>query len=101
MALSVTPRRVSVHGDQKVVYATVTFDNSYPTGGEELTVAMFGGVLQAIEWVSVPGANTAGNRLVVWDRANSKILLYTALGTQATNASDQSAIVVEVVVAGK
>jgi hypothetical protein len=37
----------------------------------------------------------------VWDRANSKLLLFTALGTQAANASDQSAIVVELTAYGK
>lgn len=90
-----------MYGDRKVVYATVTFDNSYPTGGEAIAAADFGGELRSLDRIETQGVNTAGNRLVVWDRANSKLLLFTALGTQATNASDQSAIVVEITAIGK
>lgn len=101
MALTVTQRQMSVFGDDKVVFATVTFDSSYPTGGEALGISDFAGVLRQIDWVQVPAANDGATRLVTWDRANAKLKLYTALSTEATNASNQSTISIDVVVYGK
>ena len=100
MPLAVVPRNRFVVGDRIALQATVTFDNSYPTGGEPLTVNLLGGALRQIDWVE-SSFNTAGNRIVVWSRANSTLLLYTALGTEAANASDQSTISAEVTIFGK
>jgi hypothetical protein len=84
-------------GAVQVVQSRVTFDSSYPTGGEAVTAANFG--LNRILYV-LSGVNTAGNRLVVWDDTNSKLKLYTALGTEAADTSDQSTIVAVVTVIG-
>jgi hypothetical protein len=43
----------------------------------------------------------ANLRAVVADPANAKLKLYTALGTEAANASDQSAIVVRALAIGE
>ncbi len=78
----------------------VTFDNSYPTGGEtfDLTTASGGeGVFKEVVQV-VP--SPLSNRIVTYDRTNKKLLLHTALGTEAANASDQSSITVRVVAFG-
>lgn len=98
LAFTPYPQDNQVYGAERVRRGTVTFDNSYPTGGESYTPQLFG--LTRITKVDVAALNVAGNRLVVNDRTNSKLLLFTALGTQATNASDQSTIVVEVEVTG-
>jgi hypothetical protein len=42
MGLTVTPVKVFVNGDRKEAFYDVTFDSSYPTGGESLTAADLG-----------------------------------------------------------
>jgi hypothetical protein len=88
-----------VIGDRKALICNITFDNSYPTGGELVDPAVFG------DWIQVdavvPMGTNAGNRVVTYDRANKKLLLFTALGTEAANASDQSAVVLNALVIGK
>lgn len=64
------------------------FDNSYPTGGEDISAIWTDfpkGVL-SIHATQVP------NRLVTVDLTGKKVLLQTAFGTEAANASDQSTI---------
>src|SRR5574337_242409 len=81
----------------KGVIADITFDNSYPTGGESLAPADVGMI--SIQHVSADQKGV-GNRIAQYDYANSKLKLYTALGTEATNASDQSTIVVRANIIG-
>ncbi len=93
MALTVTVNKRTVYGDQRVIYATVAFDNSYPTGGEAVDVSMFGGQLTELtDAILLNSHNLAASRIVVWDRPNKKLKLFTALSTEAANASDQSTI---------
>lgn len=95
MALTIDViRRVRMPAGRAVV-ADITFDNSYPTGGEALAAADVG--LSKIEYVRAEQKGVA-NRICEYDYANSKLLLFTALGTQAANASDQSAIVVRALI---
>lgn len=42
MAVAVSNITRSIQGNRRVVYADVTFDSSYPTGGESLTAANLG-----------------------------------------------------------
>ena len=92
-----------VVGAQKVKYATVTFDSSYPTGGEPLTPSDFD--LVSIDWIQTQdGVGYA----LYYDRTNSKLLAYygnfdAADGPliQVPNATDLSAVAVKVVVFGK
>ena len=75
----------------------VTFDSSYPTGGETLTASTLG--LSSILNVVI-GGTSAGGFMAVWDPVNGKILLFDAAFAQAANASDQSSIVVYCTVYG-
>lgn len=104
MALSITAatndtRPSHVAGDLRMRFAKVTFDASYPTGGEAITAADFG--LNRIIFISVNSAANA-TQVVYWDEANSKLLISTDAGTpaQAANASDQSAVTVQLIVFG-
>lgn len=87
------------HGSsrKKVVTGTLTFDSSYPTGGEdisEITAFFRGGNADAIVFEQL------ATRIVTFDRTAKKALLYTALSTEAANASNQSAIVVRFIAIG-
>ena len=99
MALTVTDVTHSrtVVGDRRFVVANVTFDSSYPTGGEAITPATFG--LSSVDTVLCYPHQLA-TRIASYDHTNSKILLYTALSTEAANASDQSTITIQVQVIG-
>jgi hypothetical protein len=95
----ISKKQVVVFGDRKIWFGTITFDNSYPTGGEILTKDMFG-FDAGIDMVIV-GANPAGSRLATYDPATRGLKLFTAVGTEAGNASDQSTIVVPILAIGK
>jgi hypothetical protein len=86
-------------GDRKMVLGTITFDDSYPTGGEAVVPADFGFEAQ-VDAVLV-GMDAAGARLVTYDRANQKIVLFTAVGAEAADESNQSTIVVPFLAIGK
>jgi len=95
VALTITDVQRTVKGNKRELTATVLFDSSYPTGGEAVAASDFG--LSSVDTLFVyPHASRIG----VYDHTNQKILLYTALGTEATNASDQSTITVYVRVSG-
>ena len=97
MALTVTVRRTLNDKDARLVAATITFDNSYPTGGETLAVADLG-LDSAIDAV-IPALG--GSDVVVYNRATGKLQVFTADGTEATNASDQSTVSRDVLVIGR
>lgn len=86
----------SVIGDHREFHGRITFDSSYPTGGEVLTPAEVG--LTRIDHVQVSARG--GTEVVVWDHVNSKLQIFTADGVEATNASNQSAIVCHITVRG-
>ena len=76
---------------------SVTFDTSYPTGGESVTAANFGlGTITELR----PGG-PIGLYIPEWDAANSKIKV-RALGTglEAANGLDLSATTFRVEVEG-
>lgn len=104
MALTVTRDKDPLtNGDFHVIgdlhwrHGTITFDSSYPTGGEAVTAADFGFGSQLIELLVFP----TGAEVPVFDKTNKKVLLYTADGTQAANTSDQSAVVVRYMAIGR
>lgn len=70
-----------VPGSRKESFGTVSFDSSYPTGGEAFTPADFG--LSRLDFLYVSGAN---GYVSTWDGSTSapKILLYRQ--TAATGA---------------
>lgn len=90
MALTFSGRK-SVEGNRYTWQGVVTFDSSYPTGGEAVNAATaFGFNLGNIEFLQVTAER--GTEVVVWNDAARKLLVYTADGTEAPNASDQSAV---------
>jgi hypothetical protein len=101
MALALTKVAASTFGNKRVRVYDITFDSSYPTGGESLTAADVG--LKKIEQVlSDAGAkNSAGTSMVPvrYDYTNSKLQGYEYNGASAgvarlqelANAFDASA----------
>lgn len=98
MALTIVTNHATVMGDVKVRFVTITMDSSYPTGGEAVAKTDFA-LDSAILHIQV--ADNTGGNTVHWDKANSKLLVYTADGTQATNGSNQSAVSCSAIVVGK
>lgn len=87
-----------VPGSRKESYGTVTFDSSYPTGGEPFVPAEFG--LSRLDWLQVAGAS---GYLAVWDGSVSapKILLYrqdetTGALAEVPNTTNVSTVTVRV-----
>lgn len=70
-----------VPGNRKQSVGTITFDSSYPTGGEAFVPAEFG--LDRLDFLFVSGAN---GYVAAWDGSASapKVLLYRQ--TAATGA---------------
>lgn len=88
-----------IKDDMKLVHATITFDNSYPTGGEAVTAANFG--LSSIHTVIPYPTDQSGTYVAVWDGTNSKIKMMSALGTEVSNGTDLSSVKLDVLVIGK
>lgn len=68
----------------------VAGDTSYPTGGYDIAVTFKGFQGSVADWGQAQDAS--GARLATVDIANKKLKLFTALGTEAANASNQSTI---------
>ncbi len=90
MALTFTEVVRSATRNRRLVVTDVTLDNSYPTGGEVINPSDVG--LTSFDAVIIPNISNAGTRFLTWDQANSKVKVYTALSTEAANASDQSTV---------
>ena len=105
MALVATILEREVVGTKVQNICEVAFDNSYPTGGEAYTPAMFG--LSTVDVLLIVGLLGAG-LMIEHDRANKKLLIknfnYPAgaagAASEVANASDQSAVKVMVLVRG-
>lgn len=86
MALSVSEIARTVFGNKHVLIAEITFDSSYPTGGEALTAATLG--LTAVEAFvpAGPAAAAAGaaSAVVKYDRTNSKLQAFQSGPVAAT-----------------
>lgn len=76
----------------RMVTGKLSFDNSYPTGGE--SVADLFGLFTTLQgmYVQDPTASAGTGKTAVVDYTNQKVMLYTNAGTPAevANASDQS-----------
>lgn len=75
LAFTTISNRAVANRRQKVV--EITWDNSYPTGGEAVTAANFG--LKKIEHIT-HGIAISSDRTtacpIAWDRTNSKLVAY-------------------------
>lgn len=86
-----------VVGNHREKIVDVTLDSSYPTGGYTLTQAQLG-----IDWkpyfiLAVP--TTTGHD-AVYNYSTGKLMMFSG-GTQVTNATDLSAVVLRVIAKGK
>ncbi len=87
-----------------LTFTKVTFDSSYPTGGEAIVAADLG-LTTLREVISVLTlAPLFSEKIVTWDRANSKLTIGVegaAIFVQAGSASDQSSVIALVVAIGE
>lgn len=81
-ALNLSPRQ------RKWRTFKVAADTAYPTGGYDISAAFKG--FTSVDFGQAQ--DPSGARVCTVDVANKKLLIFTALGTEAANASNQSAI---------
>ena len=98
MALTVTNVRKSVVGSMKMAIADVAFDTTYAAGGKTFTPADLDpaeGPNSTFDFVSIQmnDATIADQRFVDYDQANKKLVVKTAVNTEAA-AADQSSVMV-------
>lgn len=105
MALTVAVIKRNVVGSQREVIADVTFDSSYPTGGEAFVptdVDPSAGANAVFHWVGICNndATVADQRLVSYDHTNKKLLMLVTLSSgvnaEAANLSNQAAVTIRV-----
>lgn len=99
MALTVARAdRTNVYGNRRVTTSTVTFDASYPTGGESLTPAQVGlkKISRAHTVITTPGGSVVS---APYDITNSKLKALTATAEVADTTS-LSTLVVQLVATG-
>lgn len=89
--------RNHVLGNRREVVLDVTLDNSYPTGGYALTPATLG-VDGATDYVFAQ-ATTTGH-LPVYNYGTKKLMVFSG-GTEVSNATDLSAVVLRLIAQGK
>lgn len=105
MALTFSTVKRNVVGSQREWIGDVTFDSSYPTGGEAFApsdIDPAAGANATFHHVNceMNDATLADVRLVHYDHANKKLFMVTTLSVganaEAANASNQAAVVVRV-----
>lgn len=99
MALTITRVKKNVVGAQRELVADITFDSSYPTGGEAFAPSDVDPTMPSsasFHFVSLESndATAADHRFFSYDHTNKKLMIFTASGTEATNASNQAAVTV-------
>ena len=100
MALTVEQLgRTNVTGNRLTVALKITFDDSYPTGGEPLDLTTY---VENIETVSI---EVSGGYVFQYDRTNKKVLAYEAGADgaaldQVANATNLSTVITYVSVTG-
>lgn len=91
-------------GRQRTRVMQITFDSSYPTGGESFTAAMAG--MAEVKGVFL--SPLASGYMVQWDRANAKLQVFVEEAVAAggpllevADTTDLSALVVVALVVGR
>lgn len=106
MALTIAGITYDVEKNKRVVKATVTFDASYPTGGESLDIAALS--LKQVDDVVTEGhpsvvteatETTGGHVVLGGTNVAPKLMLYSS-GSEVSNASDQSGVIRKVRIYG-
>lgn len=104
MALTITrplDPDAQVEGAWRIGLASVTFDSSYPTGGEAVTPADFG--LDTIDFAICNITAVGGTVNVVevcYDRANKKLMAFDESPAEVANGASLATLVVQVVAFG-
>lgn len=99
MALTHTNTFASVWGDKRIVLEVVTFDSSYPTGGEAVVASDFG--LTAIQFIVAQPLVSVDND-VYWDQTNSKLFVTVrSTGVEVANAVSLATLTAQLLVVGK
>lgn len=94
MGLTVSNLNPGVAGNKRRNTLDITFDSSYPTGGESLTPAALG--LVSVDIVLATGT---GGYVFKYDKANQKLLAYTG-GSQVSDTTDLSSVTTRVEAVG-
>lgn len=85
-------------GNRKETVTDVTFDNSYPTGGEAVTAANLGlsnlDEVTDIQVKAVGGTVNVAN--VFFDEVNSKLIVYDETPAEVADAATLATLVVRV-----
>ena len=101
MAVTVSETARFVAGDRTVVLAAVTFDDSYPTGGEAVTPSTFG-LAQSISALVPIGTRAVVTWRPWFNPATSKLVAQVAAdGLQVADTTDLSTLVADVLVIGR
>lgn len=86
MAITVSNRKQTVFGDRAVIFCDITFDSSYPTGGESFAPSDIG--LHNFDHIDVPPAS---GYFFEYDWTNQKIKAYSG-DQEVTNGQDLSSV---------
>lgn len=80
MAVSSTYRSVNSPAGWRLTTGTITFDSSYPAGGEAVSNTQWGNASRKPDFVILQprATDTAGVDLMIpaWDKANGKVQVY-------------------------
>lgn len=90
MALTLANLSYSVAGNKRRTTGRITFDSSYPTGGESLTPGQLG--MFSIDYLSAEPieSSTPAIREVVYEVANNRLVAFTEAFAEVANATDLS-----------
>lgn len=101
ISVAIVKRSAGIVPSGRAVVADVTFDSTYPAGGEPYTPAMFG--LNTIDFMQVETARASSTTALLCraDQANSKLMLFSSNGAAPaafleTSTVDQSLTTVRV-----
>jgi hypothetical protein len=82
-----------VEGSKRTRFGTLSPSASYATNGDTVAAADFG--LNVLDDLEID-LDVAASRFGTYDKTNGKVKVFTALSTEAVNATNQSAIVFRV-----
>lgn len=88
MALTSSVTKTNYMGDQIAKFGTITFDSSYPAGGESFDKADIGFV--RLDWISFNQGEDG--RVFHWDAANEKVIVFES-GTASAALDEEDAAV--------
>lgn len=92
MSITITPVHDPDSADRAGGVFDIAFDNNYTANGYVVTADQFN---RRAVYSLIPVQTGAGSRLLTYDATSDttgKLRIWTALGTEATGASDQSTI---------